>query len=75
VNLDRSGAVVLGGSGQDYRHIWAEAPALHEPIALCGAAYDGRTIEPGANKDKPVCERCMELAGDERLGGRIEVRT
>jgi hypothetical protein len=90
--LDRSGAVLGGpGEGAGYRHIWmtigpkTEWPGprvydgeLATPLAMCGAVYDGRAVEPGANKELPVCERCKALIDNHnrgaKLGGRIEVR-
>jgi hypothetical protein len=73
---------VLGGPGEGsgYRHIWMEsklAPGMR-PVALCGAAYDGREVSPGSNRALPVCERCKALIdvhnAGARLGGRIEVQ-
>jgi hypothetical protein len=82
--LDRSGAVLGGpGEGSGYRHIWTTATSWRadgpfQPLAMCGAMYDGRKVEPGANKELPVCERCVALLDGHnrgaKLGGRIEVR-
>jgi hypothetical protein len=76
--LDRDGRV-LGGPGEaaGYRHVWAQADALSDPVAACGAPYDGRPVLPGANKHLPVCELCKQTIDQHnagaRLGGRIEV--
>jgi hypothetical protein len=78
--LDRDGRV-LGGPGEaaGYRHIWMEdqtRPDL-DPVAMCGAPYDGRPTLPGSNKHLPVCELCKQMIDQHnagaRLGGRIEV--
>jgi hypothetical protein len=70
---------VIGGPGEGSarRHIWMEV-AGQDPVALCKAQYDGRTVAPGANKNLPVCQLCMQVVDQHnkgaRLGGRIEVR-
>jgi hypothetical protein len=77
-------AHVIGGPGEGsgHRHIWMTISdpklQLDRPVAMCGAAHDGRAVEPGANKHLPVCELCKTLVEQHnrgaRLGGRIEVQ-